>query len=171
MNLVKIIQNAIRSKNNIVSQEEPEIPERTDKRVIIFFDRQNSKNDFVNYLDAIFYCENHHFEMIDNIDECLGHEDYKSLLHSVKEHQARGKVTVIIPKDTYEAQENLMSCAIIAALNDLELIDVYVCSYTKNSNNNSNEINISLYNECDNMKLINKSVMLSNSLTGRNDEF
>ena len=91
---------------------------------------------------------------------------YEFLLDKIKNNKTGEKITVIICDDT-DAPENLVSCAIVGTLQRLELIDVYVCNYTAQTNDKFEKMTITRHNEQDHTNLITQSVISFNKLYNR----
>jgi len=116
------------------------------KKVVIFLDSENNRLGAFKLFKIGRYCAQNNWDVlsITNNDSMNNALPYKIFLNDFKQYKYVGGVKAIIIKDTYEAPENLISCAIFGALEMLEIIEVYVLEYDSQTKDKSKRIKLIL---------------------------
>lgn len=137
------------------------------KKVIIFFDSSHTGVNVPRLRDIEVYCLKHNLDVLNITYKNFGYAaiDYNFLLHKVKYYKSVENIAIVIGKDTYQMPENVISCAIFGALERLNIIDVYVCSYSTCANGKSNTIIINPYDEEKENNLLDRAISSLNHLT------
>lgn len=135
------------------------------KKVILFFDYHHDQMDIEKSVNLRDYCDQNNYDIVETIHK--NEEEYgmhhELLLHVIKNYEGDDKLTIIIDKDTYNLSKNLISCALIGALQRLELIDIHVCDYSKLSEE-SDYVTVSPYDEKNDSSFIKKATRFLNRL-------